>query len=203
MKTSLVAIATIFALLFTACNNAEKLPTYGPRTANGTTDSADYILPAFAFINQDSALVNTTTLKDKIFIAEFFFTSCPSICPKMQAQMLRVYEKYKGNKEIVILAFTIDPDRDSVARLQAYANKLGVQSPQWHFLTGVKDSLYATAANFLISAEEDPDAPGGHIHSGNFVLVDKQRKLRGYYDGVDEKSVDKLLTEMDVLLKEE
>lgn len=116
--------------------------------------------------------------------------------------MLRVYEKYKDNPDVVILAFTIDPARDSVARLKAYEAKLGVAAPKWNFLTGVKDSIYATADNFLVSAAEDPDAPGGHVHSGNFILADKQHRLRGYYDGTKEESVQKLLDETDVLLKE-
>lgn len=165
-------------------------------------DSLDYTLPPFSYLSQDSQLVDNGTVSNKIFITEFFFTSCPSICPKMQAQMLRVYEKYKNNADVVILAFTIDPARDSVARLKKYEAKLGVQAPKWYFLTGNKDSIYATAENFLVSAAEDPDAPGGHVHSGNFILVDKQRRLRGYYDGTKEESVQKLLDETDVLLKE-
>lgn len=202
----------VLLLFFYGCNffKTDKLPVYGEKTVvikteNGkeVTDSVDYTLPAFTYINQDSQWVNNSTTEGKIYVAEFFFTACPSICPKMQQQMLRFYEKYKDNKDVAILAFTIDPARDSVVRLHAYANKLGVLNSSWHFLTGDKDSIYATADNFLVSAAEDPDAPGGHVHSGNFILVDKHRRIRGYYDGVDEKSVDKLLVETDLLLKEE
>ncbi|HLP21206.1 MAG TPA: SCO family protein, partial [Chitinophagales bacterium] len=103
---------------------------------------------------------------------------------------------------ILILAFTIDPARDSVGRLKAYEGKLGVESGKWHLLTGNKDSIYAVAENFLVSAAEDPDAPGGHVHSGNFILVDKQHRLRGYYDGTKDESVTKLLEETDLLLSE-
>jgi len=189
--------------------NPNKLPVYGNKTAitkneNGkeTIDSIDYVLPNFAFVDQDSNLVNQETVASKIFISEFFFTSCPSICPKMQAQMLRVYENYRNNPDIQILAFTIDPERDTVAKLKAYEKKLEVESSKWHFLTGNKDSIYNLAESFLVSAAEDPDAPGGHVHSGNFILADKQRRIRGYYDGTKEESVQKLLDEIEILLKE-
>ena len=207
MRAKNLLLLSPFLLLFSC--NPDKLPVYGNKTAvvkteggKQTIDSIDYVLPDFAFVDQDSNVVNTATINNKIFVTEFFFTSCPSICPKMQAQMLRVYEKYKTNPNVQILAFTIDPARDTVAKLKAYEKKLGIESSKWHLLTGNKDSIYSLAESFLVSAAEDPDAPGGHVHSGNFILVDKQRRLRGYYDGTKEESVQKLLDELDVLLKE-
>ena len=193
-------------ILFYSCNNTDKLPVYGNKIAvtnNGKVDSIDFTLPDFNYLDQDSQVVTLHTLDGKIFVTEFFFTSCPSICPKMQAQMLRVYEKYKTNPNVGILAFTIDPARDSVGRLKQYEKKLGIESSKWSMLTGEKDSIYNLAESFMVSAAEDPDAPGGHVHSGSFILVDKHKRLRGYYDGTKEESVTKLLTEMDVLLKEE
>lgn len=175
---------------------------YGNKTVAPNGDSVDYVLPNFSYVDQDSNRVNASTIQNKIFATEFFFTSCPSICPKMQQQMLRFYEKYKDNPDVIILAFTIDPQRDSIGKLNVYAHKLNIESSKWHLLTGNKDSIYALAENFLVSAAEEPDAPGGHVHSGNFILVDKQRRLRGYYDGTDEQSVNKLLDETDLLLKE-
>ncbi len=205
MKIQL-GIAVILSLGLNSCSNDE-LPVYGNKTAvtktiNGQqlTDSIDYTLPPFSYIDQDSNQVDSNITRHKILVTEFFFTACPSICPKMQAQMLRVYEKYKSNPDVMILAFTIDPARDSVGKLNTYAAKLGIESSKWHLLTGNKDSIYALAESFLVSAAEDPDAPGGHVHSGNFILSDKKGRLRGYYDGVKEESVDKLLKEMDLLL---
>ena len=113
-----------------------------------------------------------------------------------------VYEKYKSNKQVVILSYSIDPVRDSVPRLKAYEKKIGFESSTWHLLTGNKDSIYHLADKYLVSAAEDPDAPGGHIHDGNFILVDKQRRIRGYYDGTDEVKVQKLMDDLDILLKE-
>lgn len=197
------------ALLASACNRNHHLPVYGPRVPvtkmeNGKalTDSMDYTIPAFVFTDQDSNIVDTSTLSGKIFIADFFFTSCPSICPKMMAEMLKVNEKYKGNKDLVILSYSIDPARDSVPRLKSYEKKLGIESSQWHLLTGNKDSIYHLAEKYLVSAAEDPDAPGGHIHSGNFILIDRHKRIRGYYDGTNDESVQKLMSEMDMLLEE-
>ena len=207
IKLSLPLIISVF---FFSCNNQNHLPVYGnkipvQRIENGKQiiDSLDYTIADFSFVNQDSTVVNFASLGNKICVAEFFFASCPSICPKMQAQMLRVYEKYKSDPNVMILAYTIDPARDSVAKLRAYAGKLGVESSKWHFLTGNKDSIFSIAEKYLVSAAEDPDAPGGLVHSGNFILIDKQRRIRGYYDGTNEKSVEKLLTEIDILQKEE
>jgi len=207
MKIQL-GIAVIFLLSLNSCSD-DKLPVYGnkiavTRTINGQqlTDSIDYTLPSFSYFDQDSNQVDSNSIRHKILVTEFFFTACPSICPKMQAQMLRVYEKYKLNPDVMILAFTIDPARDSVGKLNAYAAKLGIESSKWHLLTGEKDSIYSLAESFLVSAAEDPDAPGGHVHSGNFILSDKKGRLRGYYDGVKEESVDKLLKELNLLLEE-
>ena len=192
-------------LLFflSACNQPEKLPVYGGKMPMSGPDTVDYHIPSFSFLDQDGKVVDEAVIKNKLLVVEFFFTSCPSICPKMQKEMLRVYEKYKDDPDLLILAYTIDPARDSVGKLHKYADKLGIESNKWRLLTGDKDSIYNLADKFLVSAAEDPDAPGGHVHSGNFMLIDKQKRIRGYYDGTDEKSVDKLLKEIAVLEAEQ
>jgi protein SCO1 len=191
------------SILLFSCNEPRELPVYGGKMpASGGPDTIDYHIPSFSFLNQDGRVVDEAVIKDKLLVVEFFFTSCPSICPKMQKEMLRVYEKYKSDSDVLILAYSIDPARDSVEKLKRYANKLGIESSKWHFLTGEKDSIYYIADKFLVSAEEDPDAPGGHVHSGSFILVDRKKRIRGYYDGTDEKSVEKLLSEIDILRKE-
>ncbi len=209
MRFSFLLLVAIFYLA--ACNMGDrKLPVLGIKTVvvhevNGqkVTDSVDYTVPGFTFVDQDSNTVNAATLQNKIYVADFFFTSCPSICPKMMKEMLRVSDKYQSNEKVVLLSFSIDPARDTVARLKEYCGKLGIKdSKQWHLLTGNKDSIYALAKQYLVSAAEDPDAPGGHIHSGNFILIDTQNRIRGYYDGTNEESVTKLMKDMDLLLKE-
>lgn len=203
-------ILAALAFAFLSSCNEPRLPIYGIKTlathtVNGqqVTDSIDYTIPDFNLTDQDSNTVNEETVKGKIYVADFFFTSCPSICPPMKKQMLRIYDKYEKNDEVILLSYSIDPKRDSVGKLHNYAAKLGIaNTAKWHLLTGEKDSIYTLATSYLVSAAEDADAPGGHIHDGNFILIDKQRRIRGYYDGTLPESVDKLLKDMDILLKE-
>lgn len=204
-----LVLSLAFFVFLSACNN-DKLPVYGIKTygtkivdGKEVQDSIDYTIPPFSLVDQDSNTITQDIAKGKIYVADFFFTSCPSICPPMKKQMLRIYDKYQNNKEVVLLSYSIDPKRDTVDKLHKYAEKLGIaNTAKWHFLTGEKDSIYALANSYLVSAAEDPDAPGGHIHDGNFILIDKHKRIRGYYDGTQVESVDKLLSDIDVLLKE-
>lgn len=202
-------VAVLCCVALTSCNQQTKLTVYGPKTAievtrNGTktTDSIDYAIPNFEFTDQDSNRVDSNTIKGKVFVADFFFTSCPSICPKMMKEMDDVYTQFAQCKDVIFLSYSIDPERDSVPRLKRYEKRIGFESSRWHLLTGNKDSIYHLADKYLVSAAEDPDAPGGHIHSGNFILVDKHRRIRGYYDGTKDESVQKLVTDMNTLLGE-
>ncbi|HRP40410.1 MAG TPA: SCO family protein [Chitinophagales bacterium] len=173
------------------------------RIVNGeiVEDTSAYTVPKFKFINQFGDTVTEKDVAGKYFVADFFFTKCPSICPKMKAQMLRVYEKYGKRNDFLILSHTIDPKRDSVHVLFEFAHKLGIDK-NWYFLTGDKEQLFATADKYLIAAQEDPESPGGFAHSGNFVLADKDGKIRGYYDGTNPESVDKLIGDLAKLFKE-
>ncbi|GAB2532288.1 SCO family protein [Rufibacter soli] len=167
-------------------------------------DTLYHTIPDFAFLDQDSQMVTQKTVADKIYVADFFFTSCPSICPKMKSQMLRVYEKYKDNPRVALLSHSIDPTHDTVAVLRDYADRLGVKSSTWHFLTGNRDSILDLAQkHYFTSAMVDNAMPGGFEHSGAFLLVDSQRRLRGHYDGTNAQDIDQLLKDMDKLLSEE
>lgn len=193
------------ALLFSGCNFfSDKKPlVYNQPIVN---DEGDTIIPGlgnFQLLDQDSMIITPKTVEGKVVVADFFFCSCPSICPKMKKEMLRVYEKYEGNMDVVLLSFSIDPKRDSVGRLHNYAGKLGVKdSNRWHFLTGDKDMIYQTAEKLMIYAAQDSTAPGGYIHNGKFALIDGNGDIRGYYEGTDSESVSQLLTAIDVLLAE-
>ena len=116
--------------------------------------------------------------------------------------MHKVYEKYKDNPDVIIISHSIDPARDSVPALKIYAEKLNINSRKWHFITGNKDSIYAIADHYLEFAKEDKDAAGGFIHDGNFILVDRQRRVRGYYDGTTDDGAAKLLVDIENLLHE-
>lgn len=160
-------------------------------------------IPHFSFVNQDSVIINNDSLSNSIYVADFFFTSCPSICPMMSKNMLSVYQKYKGNNEVRFISYTIDPKYDTVPVLKKYADKLGVEGTQWSFLLGERDSVYTLARNgYMNYAQENADIPGGVEHSGYFILVDKDRRIRGAYDGTDKKQVEDLKSDMDILLNE-
>lgn len=180
----------------------KKLPIMGRKEIT-EKDTIHHRIADFKFVNQDSNWVSNDTFKDKIYVADFFFTSCPTICPVMKAQMLRVYDSIQNQPDVVILSHTIDPKHDSVAVLKEFADRLGVESDKWHFVTGEKDDIYKIGqTSYMVSASEDPTEPGGYIHSGAFILVDKDRRVRGLYDGTKPEQVDRLIREIDILLKE-
>ena len=211
MKIHFLSII-LAALILSACNNQsdQKLPILGVRKliekiVSGKTivDTLYKKIPPFQFVNQDSLTVTNRDFDGRIYVADFFFTSCPDICPIIQRNMLKVYQKYRNNQQVKLLSYTIDPDHDTPARLKNYAVKLGVESNQWEFLRGQKQAVYALAKNdYMVSVDDDTKGPGGFAHEGFFVLVDKERRMRGVYDGTNGEEVNKLLKDMDILLAE-
>ncbi|OKL40129.1 SCO family protein [Pontibacter flavimaris] len=213
LKNGLTAAAlALAATAFYGCDNStaqNSLPIYGERepverTVDGKTviDTIYHQIPDFAFVDQDSQRVTQETVAGKVYVTDFFFTSCPTICPKMKTQMLRVYEAYKDNPNVVLLSHSIDPAHDTVAVLKDYADRLGVETAKWHLLTGDKDSIYTMAEAYLAAAQEDEGAEGGFSHSGDFYLIDQQRRIRGHYNGTEEEDVDRLIRDIPLLLNE-
>lgn len=207
-----MVIAPVMVLLMglTGCSETDKLPILGEREViskqidgKTVTDSVYHTIPDFKFVSQDGDTVTAATVKDKIYVADFFFTSCPTICPKMKTQLKRVYERFQTNPNVLLLSHTIDPVHDSVAALKAFAQELGVTGKNWLFVTGDRDKIYDIGQNsYMVTAKEDASAPGGVVHSGAFILVDKDRHIRGIYDGTTVDGVDKLMADMDKLLAE-
>lgn len=198
-------------LLIAACSETQRtLPIYGHREAverlvNGKTvvDTIYQTIPDFTFINQDSLAVSGSTLKNKIYVADFFFTSCPTICPVMHRNLLKVYKKYKGHPNVKLVSHTIDVKYDTPSRLKKYADKLGIEGTQWEFLWGTKEAIYTIAQNnYLVSVNEDSNERGGFVHQGFLILVDKEKRIRGAYDGTKEKDAEQLMKDMDILLME-
>ena len=197
-------ISFIAFVVFSCGDSDRKLPYIGEKEINEKGDSVYHSIPDFEFINQDGDTITQEFFKDKIYITDFFFTSCPTICPVMKTQMLRIYEKFKENPELGILSHTIDPRHDSVSVLKSYKQDLGIDSKQWQFVTGEQEKIYEIAQkSYMVSAMEDKEAveEGGFVHSGAFVLVDKNRNIRGVYDGTKEKEVNKLIKDIELLLK--
>lgn len=177
------------------------LPILGQkRVVNG--DTIYHQIPDFSFINQDSQVVDNETFAGKVYVADFFFVSCPTICPTVTKQMLRIHDQFEDEPRLKLLAHSIDPKRDTVGRLANYARNLGVTSDKWHFVTGNKDDIYAIADDYFSIAIESPDAPGGFDHSGRLILIDENRYVRSFCDGTDPEDVDQFMKDIEKLLQE-
>lgn len=200
-------------MILQACNSGEKkkLPILGEREpverqVDGKTvvDTIYQTIAPFSYLNQDSVLISDKDFEGKIYVADFFFTSCNTICPIMHRNMLKVYEKFKANPQVKILSHSIDAKYDVPSRLKKYAGKLGIEGNQWEFVHGSSDSIYnVSAKNYLVAAYEDKNEAQGFVHQGWFILVDKAKRLRGAYDGTKTDQVELLIKDMQTLLEEE
>ncbi|HKG08005.1 MAG TPA: SCO family protein [Pedobacter sp.] len=212
-RYSFLALVSVSILLFSSCQKASKpLPIYGQREAiqvknnDGSTeiDTIYQTIPAFSFLNQDSLPLTNKAFENKIYIADFFFTSCSTICPIMHRNMKTIFDEYKENPEVMFLSHTIDFKYDTPSKLKKYAIKLGVDGPKWQFAYGSKDSIYTLAEkNYLVAVMEDSTAKETYVHQGWLVLIDKHKRIRGAYDGTKTDQVAKLKQDIPVLLAEE
>jgi protein SCO1/2 len=210
MKQLIIGLLAISALA--ACNLGGKktLPVFGSRqavtkTVDGktVTDTIYQTIPKFKFVNQYGDSITSKSLDGDIYVADFFFTTCPSICPIMARNMLKVYNTFNKTGNFKILSHAIDPKHDSVPALKKYADKLGVTGNTWWFLQGKKEDTYSIAEkNYLVAVSKDSTAAGGYVHQGYFILVDKQKRVRGAYDGTDPKQVDQLIADIKTLQTE-
>ncbi|SEW40558.1 SCO family protein [Chitinophaga arvensicola] len=197
--------------LFSACQQAPRhLPLLGEpivreRQEQGKTvyDSIYPVIPPFSFLDQDSSIVNEKTFAGKIYVADFIFLSCPAICPKMTAEMKKVYQAFGKEDRVMLLSHTIDPEHDTIPRLKAYTTSMELDSRKWRFVTGNQDSIYHMAEKAYFSgAYKDSTAPGGYAHSGGLLLIDQQRHIRGVYNGTSPDETKRLISDIHILLKE-
>lgn len=211
MKTLLLVAVAVCFLQACTNKNESKLPILGERApvekiVDGKTvvDTVYQTIQPFAYLNQDSVVISDKDFDNKIYVTDFFFTACNTICPVMHRNMMEVYKTYKDNPNVKILSHSIDIKYDVPSRLKAYATKLGVDSDKWSFVHGSKDSIFNVAAkSYLVAAYEDKSDPQGLVHQGWFVLVDTKKQLRGAYDGTKEDQVKLMMLDMEKLLKEE
>jgi len=190
-------------LVVLGCQQEKKLPFLGPKEIGKQGDTLYHKIPDFKFLNQDSLWISEKDMAGKIYVADFFFTTCPTICPKMKTQLLRIYDKFAEDDRIRILSHTIDPEFDGVRVLKDYAKKLNITSPRWNLLTGKKSDIYRLGEkSYMVTAQEDSNEEGGFVHSGAFILVDQNRHVRGIYDGTKEEDINHLIEDIGVLLKD-
>ncbi len=189
-------------LLSTGKNHFRPLPFYVVDHVTEKGDTIYHSVPSFSFMNQEGKTITDKDLSGKIYVANFFFVTCPSICPKMTDELRRVQDAYRGNDEIRILSHTVNPEQDSVAALNEYAIKHGADNKQWWFLTGNKDSIYTIARNgYLVPAAQGKTA-NDFFHTQDLILIDKEKHIRGIYDGLEPAEVDTLIDEIKLLMHE-
>lgn len=205
MKRLFLFVVVSFCL---ACSHkAEQLPYLGHSTietaANGESKEKQYQIPSFSLMNQDSLVVSNETLAGKIYIADFIFLQCPTICPKMNIEMKRVYDQYQTAENVLFVSHTIDPKNDTIPVLKTYSESIGVKAPKWHFLYGDEAQIHQLAQGYFMQAYQESKAPGGYAHSGGFLLIDGKQHIRGVYDGTSTTDVNRLIQDINLLLKEE
>ncbi|MGF7073098.1 SCO family protein [Mucilaginibacter sp. 3215] len=203
-------IGIIIITLVNACksNTKSALPILGYKTpvtktvdGKAVTDTEYATIPPFKFVNQYADTITQKNLDGKIYVADFFFTTCPSICPVMHRNMLNVYKEFKDDDNFRIISHTIDPKYDTVPVLKRYADKLGIAGNTWWLLHGEKGDTYKIAKSYLQSVSEK-NPKGEYIHDGFFILIDKQKRLRGTYEGTDPAEVTKLIADIKTLKAE-
>jgi len=158
---------------------------------------------SFSLTDQNGNEVTEKNFEDKIYVTDFFFVTCPTICPKMTKQMHRIHNEFIDNKTLSFLSHTVMPESDSVPILNEYAKKLGVISDKWKFVTGDKKQIYNLARKTYFAAiTEGNGGINDFVHTENFVLIDKEKRLRGFYDGTSKKDVNRLISDIYALLEE-
>ncbi|MES2734006.1 MAG: SCO family protein [Bacteroidota bacterium] len=211
----LVSFALVFLLVggyraYMSKKPARVLPTYGQDERDSVAADGKKIpvqvvhtVQQFNFIDQTGKTITQKDFDGKIYVTDFFFTTCPGICPKMTKQMERVYAKYKDNNQVLFLSHTVNPKQDSVPVLAEYAELHKADARKWHFVTGDKKELYDMARyGYFVTATEGDGGESDFVHTEKFVLVDKDKRIRGYYNGTDSTEVDKLIIDMHLLLSE-
>ena len=189
---------------------AARLPILGerevvPRADGSPADTVFAAVPRFRLVDQAGQTLTNQSFAGRAYVADFFFATCPGICPKMQSELLKVYKQYGQDPNVAFLSFTIDPEHDTQPVLADYARRLGVAAPgsTWRFLhTPDRPTAYQLAHNFSAAAQTDLKAPGGIAHSGALALVDDQGYIRGSYDGLNPDQVALLLRQLPILLNE-
>ena len=196
---------TLFYFILTP---EKTLPIYQPYEVNEklVDSSISYIskyhkISDFELINQNGEIITQEYYKNKIYVADFFFTTCQSICPIMTKNMLEIQEQLKNDKEILLLSHTVTPEIDSVQQLKKYALENRIDDDKWNLVTGEKKQIYDLARKSYLAVEDSEFGNFDMIHTENFMLIDKKRQIRGFYDGTDKNEIIRLLSGIEILKK--
>ena len=203
--------AVIMYLFYNALQPPEILTVYQPTMVNPElVDSTIqykrkyHTIADFSLTNQNGKTITQANYADKIYIADFFFTTCPTICPIMTKNMVSIQERIKDFDDVMLLSHSVTPEIDSVAQLKKYAIEKGVNDAKWNLVTGDKKQIYELARKSYLAVKDDGDGgPFDMIHTENFILVDKKKRIRGFYDGTNEEEVEKLMGDLKILMASE
>jgi protein SCO1/2 len=201
----------IMYLIYNALQPTKRLPIYQPNMVNAELVDSTlqhvkkyHRIADFSLLNQNGDTITQENYRDKIYVADFFFTTCPTICPIMTANLVEVQAALVNDTEVLLLSHSVTPEIDSVAQLKKYAIEKGVNDAKWNLVTGDKKQIYELARKSYLAVQEDGDGgPFDMIHTENFILVDKQRRIRGFYDGTKEEEIDRLLSDIEILKNSE
>lgn len=199
--------SVIIVLMYQALQPEKRLPIYQPSMVNPELVDSTLVyvkkyhtIADFELVNQNGDTITQETYTDKIYIADFFFTTCPTICPVMTANMADIQEVLKKDDEVLLLSHSVTPEIDSVQQLKKYALEKGVIDSKWNLVTGSKKQIYELARKSYLAVLTDGDGgPYDMIHTENFILVDKERRIRGFYDGTNPYEIAQLLEDLKVL----
>ncbi len=199
--------AIILSLFYNALQPKKILPIYNPAMVNSelVDSTIRYIkkyhtISDFSLTNQNGKTITQKDYEDKIYVADFFFTTCPTICPIMTKNMAVFQQHIINDDDVLLLSHSVTPQIDSVAQLKKYALEKGVVDRKWNLVTGDKKQIYELARKSYLAVKTDGDGgPYDMIHTENFILVDKKRRIRGFYDGTKEEDIEKLLEDLKIL----
>ncbi len=202
-KTTVVLVSFFIILGVAFLSYAYKVTREGSKPHLPVLGNPGHKVDTFSFTNQDGKTITNNDVTGKICVVEYFFTTCKGICPKMNQNMSRVYQAFKGDKNVLLLSHTVDPKHDTVQAMKAYSERFDADPNQWLFLTGDKQRLYNMARySYLINAEDDTAGVSidkDFIHDNHYVLVDRGGQVRGFYDGLKKEQVDKLIADIKIL----
>lgn len=207
-------ISIPIAYYFINKRNAKKLPIINPcELLHDVVDAelrnkcSGHKIEDFEFYNQNGNYIKSNQIKGGIWVVEYFFATCKGICPTMNSQLKRVQKAFINDNSVKIMSFTVDPEKDTIEALKKYALEHDAIDGKWHFFTGKRADLYQLARRsfFLLKPAEAENldyAGGDFMHTNNFVLIDSQRRIRGYYDGTNPDEVDELIADIEILKAE-
>ncbi|WP_417290765.1 SCO family protein [Corallibacter sp.] len=202
--------AIIISIMYSILTPKKVLPIYQPTMVNAELvdstllDTRKYHKIAdFKLLNQNGETITQATYKDKIYVADFFFTTCKTICPIMTDHMYKIQKEIKNDDEVMLLSHTVTPEIDSVAQLKKYAKLKGVIDGKWNLVTGDKKQIYELARKSYLAVKTSGDGgPFDMIHTENFMLIDKKQQIRGFYDGTNPDDISRLLDDISTLKQE-